>query len=157
VPGARTQTIEESDLEEEVRAESGAAASGSPAAASDDEAGAYERALAPLREGRAREAELALEGFVAAYPRSELTDNAWFWIGEARLMRQDVDGALAAFRTGVESFPDGNKTPDSLFKLGHCLALQGDRERAEEVWRELARRFPSTAAAERAREALGAP
>ena len=72
-------------------------------------------------------------------------------------MGQDVDGALAAFRTAVESHPEGNKTPDSLFKLGHCLALQGDRERAAEVWRELARRFPSTAAAERAREALEAP
>jgi tol-pal system protein YbgF len=134
-----------------------AAPAAPPAAASDDEARQYETALAPLREGRPAEAETALQGFVAAHPGSELADNAWYWIGEARLMRQDVGGALAAFRTAVESYPEGNKTPDSLFKLGHCLALQGDRERAVEVWSELARRFPSTAAAERAREALEAP
>jgi tol-pal system protein YbgF len=156
-PSAAVASIEESELEEPAgaTAASPAAPAGAAGASSDDEAAAYERALAPLRDGRAGEAESALQGFVTAFPASELADNAWFWIGEARLMRQDTRGALGAFRTGVERFPAGNKTPDSLFKIGHCLALEGDAAGAAEVWRELARRFPTTAAGERAREALG--
>ncbi len=136
--------IEESELEEP---------SVSPQA-SPGEAETYERALELLRTGRAAEAESALAAFIATHPRSELADNAWFWIGEARLVRQLVSEALAAYRTAVESYPEGNKTPDALFKIAHCLALQGEPTMAAEVWTELVRRFPGTAAAERAREAL---
>src|SRR5690606_3710584 len=121
-----------------------------------DQAAAYEAALAQLRDGNAAAAERDLLAFVEAHPTSDLADNAWFWIGEARLVRQEVAGALTAYRTAVETHPDGNKTPDALFKIGHCLALSGDTARATEVWEELARRFPHTAAAQRAVEALAA-
>lgn len=137
--------IEESELEEPAD---------SSAPTSPGEAGAYEHALELLRTGRAVEAESALASFVAAHPASDLADNAWFWIGEARLVRQQVPEALAAYRTAVETYPEGNKTPDALFKIAHCLALQGEPAMAAEVWAELVRRFPGTAAAERAREAL---
>jgi tol-pal system protein YbgF len=148
-----TDAIEQSDLEVAAPTAPAAEIAAPPSSAESAE---YERALKLLREGDAAAAEQALATFVAARPDSELADNAWFWIGEARLVRQDVDGALAAYRTAVETHPTGNKTPDALFKIGHCLALQGDTARAGEVWSELARRFPQTAAAERALEGLAA-
>ena len=103
--------------------------------------------------GRAAEPSGA-RGIRRRQPPFRAGDNAWFWIGEARLVRQQVPEALAAYRTAVESYPEGNKTPDALFKIAHCLALQGEPTMAAEVWTELVRRFPGTAAAERAREAL---
>lgn len=151
VPTAPREAIEESELAEPEPAQPVA----TPAVpASADATAAYEAALAKLQTGDAAGAEGALAAFLAAHPGSELADNAWFWIGEARLVRQDVEGALTAFRTAVERYPDGNKTPDALFKLGHCLALQGQGGMAAEIWSELVRRFPETAAAERAREGL---
>jgi tol-pal system protein YbgF len=145
--------IEESELEEETPSAPPATQPATqPAAASDED---YERALRLLRDGHPAEAETALTAFATARPTSELADNAWFWIGESRLVRDDVAGALTAYRTAVETYPEGNKSPDALFKIGHCLARQGDSARAEEVWRELLRRFPDTAAGERARAALG--
>lgn len=150
-PAAPRESIEESELAEPETAQP-AAPPAVPASA--DAAAAYEAALAKLQTGDAAGSESALAAFLAAHPGSELADNAWFWIGEARLVRQDVEGALTAFRTAVERYPDGNKTPDALFKLGHCLALQGQGGMAAEIWSELVRRFPETAAAERAREGL---
>jgi tol-pal system protein YbgF len=114
----------------------------------------YEGALRMLRDGRTAEAESALLAFAAAEPTSDLADNAWFWIGESRLVRGDVDGALAAYRTTIDRYPEGNKVPDAMLKLGHALALSGQTATAREAWAELIRRFPQTAAAEAARERL---
>lgn len=150
-PAAPRESIEESELAEPEPAQP-LATPAMPVSA--DASAAYEAALAKLQTGDAAGSESALAAFLAAHPGSELADNAWFWIGEARLVRQDVEGALTAFRTAVERYPDGNKTPDALFKLGHCLALQGQGGMAAEIWSELVRRFPETAAAERAREGL---
>ncbi|KAB2962096.1 MAG: tol-pal system protein YbgF, partial [Thermoanaerobaculia bacterium] len=141
--------IEESELEADTPV--AATEPGTGGAAGEE----YERALRLLRDGSVAEAESALAAFAAAHPTSDLADNAWFWIGESRLVRDDVAGALAAYRNAVESYPEGNKTPDALYKIGQCLARQGDAARAAEVWRELTRRFPATAAAEKARDALG--
>ena len=142
--------IEESELDAEMPAAAPPAAA--PPVTPEEQ---YEQALRLLRDGHPAEAEAALAAFAGAHPASDLADNAWFWIGEARLVRDDVAGALAAYRTAVETYPMGNKTPDALFKIGHCLARQGDAATAGEIWRELVRRFPDTAAAGRAREALG--
>lgn len=145
--------LEESDLEEpSAKAPAGTFAAPAPGSEVAD----YEAALRLLRDGHAAESEGALEAFVAAHPSSDLGDNAWFWIGESRLVRQDLAGAAQAYRTAIEKYPDGNKIPDALYKLGHCLALEGDEAGAAEVWRETVRRFPGTVAAERARDRLGA-
>jgi tol-pal system protein YbgF len=144
-PAAAPEPIEESDLD----------LAPASAAQGGGEVGEYEAALRMLRDGRAADAEKALSAFLAAHPTSDLADNAWFWIGESRRVRQDLPGALAAYRSGVESYPEGNKTPDALYRIGSCLRLQGDAAKAGEVFRELVRRFPGTAAAERAREELG--
>lgn len=151
-PGIEESELEEATSSTQPAAPPAAPPAAQPAGASDED---YERALRLLRDGHPAEAEAALTAYATARPTSELADNAWFWIGESRLVREDVAGALTAYRTAVESYPEGNKTPDALFKIGHCLARQGDRATAEEVWRELVRRFPDTAAGERARDALG--
>ena len=117
----------------------------------------YEEGLELLRDGRSEEAERVLRTFADAQPDSELADNAWFWIGESRLARHDLDGAVEAYRTTIERYPEGNKIPDALLKLGHALAERGERNAAREVWSELVERFPATAAAERAKGRLLEP
>lgn len=152
-PAVAPSALEVSDLDEPAAT---APPGGTATSAPDAEVAAYEAALRLLRDGQAPAAESALAAFVAAHPSSDLADNAWFWIGEARLSRQDTAGAAQAFRAAIENYPNGNKTPDALYKLGHCLALAGDAAGATTVWRELVQRFPGTVAAERASARLGA-
>jgi tol-pal system protein YbgF len=133
--------IEESDL---------AAPASATARDAGDASARYEAALALLRDGKTVDAESALRSFAAEHPDSELADNAWFWIGEARLVGGDAAGAIEAYRTGIERYPEGNKVPDALYKLGVALAAAGRGEAAREAWDELVRRFPTSAAAEAA-------
>ena len=71
------------------------------------------------------DAEASFQRFLQANPKSELADNAQYWIGECRYSRNDLKGALAAFREVVERFPKGNKVPDAMLKAGQCLEGMG--------------------------------
>ena len=98
------------------------------------------------------DAEASFQRFLQANPGSELADNAQYWIGECRYSRNDIKGALAAFREMVEQFSKGNKVPDAMLKAGQCLEAMGDAEGARVTYREVNRRFPGTAAAAVAEE-----
>jgi tol-pal system protein YbgF len=148
VPGWRAPggDVEESELAELETAARDAATS--------DGASAYERGLVLLRDGDPAGAEMALRAFLDAGAGPDLGDNAWFWIGESRLARGDAAGAIAAYRQCLELYPEGNKVPDAMLKLGQAFLVTGDPGSAREVWSELVRRFPATAAAESARSRL---
>lgn len=112
----------------------------------------YDRGYTAFHERRYAEAERTFTDFLQKYPHSELADNASYWIGEARLQRQDTRGALAAFKSTVERYPKGNKVPDALLKVGECMESLGDVDAARLSYQEVAKRFPNTAAAEVAKE-----
>jgi tol-pal system protein YbgF len=167
VPGiGERQEIEQSDLELPVEPTAAAEEPGSPVPApaatsatalpaDASSAGLYERSLELLEQGRSAEAEAGFTRFLVANPVSDLADNAQFWLAESALRRMDTALALAGFRAVVENYPEGNKIPDALLKVGFCLAELGDPESAATVYRELLERFPETTAADTARQRLG--
>jgi len=167
VPGSgERQEIEQSDLELAAEPPAAAEEPGSPAPAPGatsaaalpadaSSAGLYERSLELLEQGRSAEAEAGFTRFLVANPVSDLADNAQFWLAESALRRMDTALALAGFRAVVENYPEGNKVPDALLKVGFCLAELGDPESAATVYRELLERFPETTAADTARQRLG--
>jgi tol-pal system protein YbgF len=114
----------------------------------------YDRGYTLYHEGRYLDAETQFQKFLQGYPDTHLADNAVFWIGASRLARGDLTGAVGAFSDTVENYPEGNKVPDSLLKLGQCLEELGDRDGARLRYQEVMRRFPSSAAAVSAEERL---
>ena len=129
---------------------------GTPAPVSGAGQELYDRGYTLYHQGSYVDAESAFQGFLREYGSSDLADNAQFWIGEARLKRGDLDGALAAFRETVNRFPRGNKVPDALFRSGDCLEKLGDLDGARAAWRETIERYPSSAAAALSEERLAA-
>ncbi|HEX4952183.1 MAG TPA: tol-pal system protein YbgF [Thermoanaerobaculia bacterium] len=113
---------------------------------------AYDRGLQLYQAGQYAESEESFRRFLARWAETELADNAAYWIGESRWARQDWKGALAAFQEAVERQPDGNKVPDALLKAGKCLEKLGDPVGARDLYDEVVRRFPGTAAAAAAEE-----
>jgi tol-pal system protein YbgF len=107
----------------------------------------YDRGYTLYHQGRYLDAESSFQRFLQAYPRTDLSDNAQFWIGESRYARGDISGALSAFRETLQQYPAGNKIPDALVKEGDCLAGMGDRDGARQSYEEVVRRFPGSAAA----------
>jgi tol-pal system protein YbgF len=114
----------------------------------------YDRGYTLYHQGRYLDAEASFQRFLQAYPRTDLSDNAQFWIGESRYARGDLSGALTAFRETLQQHPEGNKVPDALVKEGDCLAGMGDRDGARRSYEEVVRRFPGSAAAVMASERI---
>ena len=56
---------------------------------------------------------------------------AWFWLGQARVLLDDIDGAIAALAEGaVEIVPGGDMSPVSLALLAGALHLRGRHDEA---------------------------
>ncbi|HVR28303.1 MAG TPA: tol-pal system protein YbgF [Thermoanaerobaculia bacterium] len=106
----------------------------------------YDQGYSLYHQGRYTDAEETFHRFLAAYARTDLGDNARYWIGECRLARNELQGALDAFRETVREYPDGNKTPDALLRAGEVLERLGDADGARASYREVERRFPESAA-----------
>ena len=134
----------------------GAPATSTPATTRADAAAreTYDEALATYHERNYVQAELAFLRFFEAFPATDLSDNALYWIGESRFARGDDRGAMAAFQRLLHEFPLGNKVPDALVKIGRTLERLGDIEGAERRFREVKTRFPGTASAATAEAAL---
>ena len=151
---AAIEPIESADIPPPGRAPAGSAtppgASGAPLSAAAQEL--YDRGYTLYHQGLYLDAESAFQRFLSAHPASDLSDNAHYWIGEARFARADFQGALAAFRETVQRFPDGNKVPDALLRQADTLVRLGDVEAARATYDEVIRRFPTSAAAPSAEE-----
>ncbi|MEW5807708.1 MAG: tol-pal system protein YbgF [Acidobacteriota bacterium] len=67
---------------------------------------------------------LAISGFqeyIVRYPKSDLTDNAQYWIGECYFSQGNHKSAIDEFDKVIENFPDGDKVPGAYLKKGLAL------------------------------------
>lgn len=73
---------------------------------------------------------------------------AWFWVGQARILTDDIDGALAALAEGsVEVLPGGDMSPVSLTLYAGMLHLVGRHTEALVAATEVVERaktYPAT-------------
>jgi tol-pal system protein YbgF len=67
-------------------------------------------------------AEQALAAFVQNHPEDGLAGNAQYWLGETFYVRGDFQTAARTFAEGFQRYPDSDKAPDNLLKLGMSLA-----------------------------------
>ncbi len=113
--------------------------------ASDDGPRAdYQRYYDALRAGNHRYAIAGFDNFLARYPDHALADNAQYWLAEAHYDRKELPRALAAFREVVERFPEGNKVPDALLKIGYCYLALNQESNARVVLKQLVQIYPDS-------------
>jgi len=114
----------------------------------------YQEARAAL--GR-REHAAAIAGFkrfLERWPSHDYADNAQYWLGESYYDQADYQTALVEFRAVVQRYPNGNKAPDALLKVGYCLAKLGENAAASDVLAQVAQIYPKTDAARLAQKRL---
>lgn len=105
----------------------------------------YDEAFRLLSQARYDEAEVALNGFLQAYPQDALAGNAKYWLGETYYVRGQYAEAAVAFAEGFQNYPDSVKAPDNLLKLGKSLAELGQTSDACDTFAELLRRYSNAA------------
>jgi tol-pal system protein YbgF len=126
VDTARTQQRElYADLDKRLQAVESRAATVPVAGAAtsgggDDDATAYRKAFDLLKEGKYTDSATAFSRFLAAYPQSNLTDNVYYWRGEAHYAAKDFAAALASFQAVTDKFPESRKLQDAWLKVGYC-------------------------------------
>jgi tol-pal system protein YbgF len=74
--------------------------------------------------------DLAIEGFtefLQGNARSDLADNAAYWIGESLFSQKKYREAIAQFDSVVSRYPKSDKVPGALLKKGYAYINIGER------------------------------
>lgn len=74
--------------------------------------------------------DLAIEGFqefLTGNARSELSDNAAYWIGESLFSQKKYREAIQQFDAVVNNYPRSEKVPGALLKKGYSYINVGER------------------------------
>lgn len=140
-----------------VGAGAGAAAAGSSdtgTTAAGDDKSAYQSAFALLKDSQYDRAIAAFQKFLAAYPDSQLADNAQYWLGEAFYVNKSFPEAQAAFQRVIDKYPQSRKRPDALLKIGFCQYELKQWDLAKATLSQVAAQFPDTPSGHLAQQRL---
>lgn len=134
----------------------GSAGSTAPVSGADNVAAqaAYDVAFKSIRDGDYAAAAREFRAFVQHYPDHALAPNAWYWLGESYYVTTNYSVALDAFKHVVSQFPNSEKGPDALLKVGFTeLELKHDAK-AKSILSSVISKYPGTNAAQLAQERL---
>lgn len=119
----------------------------SASAATRTERGDFDAALGEFREGRYADAITGFQRFLSDYPASNLASDAQYWMGESHYLNRDFETAKETFINFGLRYPQSDRLPDALLKLGYLYGEQGDTSQAREVLQKLIKVYPDTEAA----------
>ena len=88
----------------------------------------YEFATSFLKVGDYNMAERAFREFVDTNPDDELSGNAQYWYAETFRIRQLYTDAASAYLEGYQKYPNNEKAPINLLKLGVSLVQIGEKD-----------------------------
>jgi tol-pal system protein YbgF len=88
----------------------------------------------------------AFRDFASANPLHSYADNSLYWAGECLYDMQEYDNAVSEFKNVLLKYPDGNKVPDALLKIGLSYSMLGNDSDARKYLNELIKIYPSSEA-----------
>jgi tol-pal system protein YbgF len=115
---------------------------------------AYETALNQFKLGNYQLAITSFQNFMTNFSSSEMLPSAQYWIGNAYYAMRDYKSAIAAQQKVVRLWPENSKAPDALLNIASSQAEIGQSSAARETLRTLVKKYPSSSAAEQAKQRL---
>ncbi len=106
----------------------------------------YTQGLEALKYGDSALAEQNFQLILNKYPSNTLAGNAQYWLGEVYYKEKNFAKAAVAFGKGYESYKNGNKGADSLYKLGLSMSQLGKKSEACLAFKNLPTEFPKASA-----------
>ncbi len=122
--------------------------------AGDSKTKAYDTAYQLFKEKKYREARERFEAFIREYPKTDLTDNAQFWIAESYYNEKDFESAILSYETLLKKYPDSDKASGGLLKQGYAFAEIGDAKTGKIILNKLVEKYPNTKDAEAAKKKI---
>ncbi len=111
-------------------------------AVSVEEQQVYDSAFELLKQSRYEDAISMFQSLSTRWPQSELADDAYYWMSEARYVNREFEVALNGFRTVVTQYADSQRVPEALLKIGYIQYDIGAYTEAADTFREILTRFP---------------
>jgi tol-pal system protein YbgF len=143
------------DLDSRLRKLETIATMSAPAVDPAAESASYEASLNLLKEGKHKDALAAFEQFIKQYPRSSFQPSAHFWAGNAALQAKEVASASNYFSVVLNNWPADPVAPDAMLGLASSKQALGDAKAGQDTLKRLIERFPTSSAAQAARQRLG--
>ena len=100
---------------------------------------------------------LAIQGFetyLKTYPRSELADDAQYYIGESYSGDSKFREAVAAYERMIQDYPQSDILPNAWFEVGASYERLAQPDRAREAYEFAVKNFPETDAARMSKQRL---
>jgi len=94
-----------------------------------------------FNQNRYNESIEIFDEIVAIDPRNSLTDNAYFWIGEALYYQNRYTDALQTYQK-VFGAGDGNKEAAAQMRLGYCYFRLNQFDQAMIEFRKVINNYP---------------
>jgi len=123
-------------------------------AAPDSKATAYDTAFQLFKDKKFKESRERFEAFIREYPKTDLTDNAHFWIAETYYSEKDFESAILAYETLLKKYPNSAKASSGMLKQGLAFVEIGDAKTGKIILTKLVEKYPETKDAETAKKKI---
>jgi tol-pal system protein YbgF len=94
------------------------------------------------------------ESFIKSFPKSDMVDDAQYYIGESYFGAAKYREAVAAYDRVIATYPASNTLPDAYYKRGVALNAVGQIPQARESFEYVVKTYPTSDTATLARQAL---
>ena len=104
----------------------------------------YDEAFGYLKTGQYTESIATFKTLVETYPQSLLADDADYWMSEANYVTRDFEAALKGYRRVLSLYPESERIPDAMLKIGRIQYDIGAKEEARITFEAVIERFPGS-------------
>ena len=114
----------------------------------------YDTAWADYTNGQWALALQGFEAYIRTFPRSELADDAAFYIGQTHFAEGKFTESVAALESVLLNYPDGDIVPEASYKRGLALDQLAEPDRARQAFELVVKNYPESNMAALAQQAL---
>ncbi len=104
----------------------------------------YDKTLATYKEGKYEEAVTGFKNFIKKYPKSDLADNAQFWIGESHMALKQYEQAILAYQGVIKKYPKGNKVPNAMLRQALAFYEIKDKKSSLILLKRIIKKYPGS-------------
>jgi tol-pal system protein YbgF len=116
----------------------------------------YREAIGLIRQGQCSQAVPKLRDFIRKNPKSDLADNAQYWIGSCYYSQRDYNRAIIELNEVLLKYPKADRVPPALLMLADAFADSGDKIDARLILQKLIADHGKSEEADKARQKLQA-
>lgn len=105
----------------------------------------YQVAYADYQSGQYSVAISGFESFLRQFPQTQLSDDAYFYMGESYFLERKFDQAIASYSQAIQNYPSGDQIPPAYYKRGLAYSELGQVEQARASWEQMVKLYPNSA------------